>query len=57
MIMVALAIFLTLIWVGVGIGKFLIDLGFRKILYTNLLGQGTWYCVAGWLFCCNTITD
>jgi hypothetical protein len=30
-----------LICVGVGIDKFLIDLGFRNILGTNLLGQGT----------------
>jgi len=30
MILVALAVFQTWIWVEVGVGKFLIDLGFRK---------------------------
>jgi len=36
MIMAASAIFQALIWVGVGIGKFLIDLGVRNILNTKI---------------------
>ena len=40
MIMAALAIIQALIWVGVGIGKFLIDLSVRNI-FTQLLGLGT----------------
>jgi len=40
MIMAALAIFLALIWVGVVIGKFVIDLGVRNI-YTQKLHLGT----------------
>jgi len=48
MILVALAVFQTWIWVGVGIGKFLIDLGFRNFFNTKL----TWsrsMLVPGWL--------
>jgi len=41
MIMAAFVIFLALIWVGVGIGKFFFDLGLRKILDTNSLGLRT----------------
>jgi hypothetical protein len=35
--MAALAIFQALIWVGVDIGKFLIDLGVRNILDTKII--------------------
>jgi hypothetical protein len=47
MIMAALAIFQALIWVGVGIGKFLIDVHVRNILDTKF----TWFgnvLVSGW---------
>jgi hypothetical protein len=40
MIMATLAIFQALIWMGVGVGKLLIDLGVRNILDTNLHGLG-----------------
>jgi len=40
MITAALAIFLALIWVGVCIGKLLIDLGVRNILDTKITLSG-----------------
>ena len=40
MITAALAIFKAWIWVGVGIGKLLNDLGIRNILDTKLHGLG-----------------
>jgi len=49
MIMVALGIFVILILVGVDIGKFLIDLGVRNILYTKITWSGTCYV---WLARC-----
>jgi len=39
--MAALAIFYALMLVGVGIGKFLIDLCVRNIFHKNLHGLGT----------------
>jgi hypothetical protein len=47
-IIAALAIFLGLIWVGVGIGKFLIVLGVRNILDTKITWSGN-ILVSGWL--------
>jgi hypothetical protein len=41
MIMAALEIFQALIWVGVRIGNFFIDIGVRNILVTKLHGVGT----------------
>jgi hypothetical protein len=38
MILVALAIFQKWIWVGVGMDKLLIDLGFRNFFNTKLNG-------------------
>jgi hypothetical protein len=51
MIMAALAIFQALICVGVGIGKFLIDLGVRNILDTKITWSGN-MLVSGWLAGC-----
>ena len=48
MIMAALAIFQALIWVGVDIGKFLIDLNVRNILDTKITWSGN-MLVSGWL--------
>jgi hypothetical protein len=47
--MVALAIFEALIWVGVGIDRFLIDLGVRNILDTKFIWSGN-MVVSGWLY-------
>jgi hypothetical protein len=40
MIIAALAVFQALIFVGVGIGNFLIDLGLRNILDTKITRSG-----------------
>jgi hypothetical protein len=60
MITAALAIFQALIWVGVGIGKFFIDIGVRYILDTKISWSGN-TLVPGWLagffFVCITIMD
>jgi len=48
MITAALAIFQALIWVGVGIGKFFIDIGVRYILDTKISWSGN-TLVSGWL--------
>jgi len=56
MIMAALEIFQALIWVGVRIGKFFIDVGVRNILDTIITWCGN-MVVSGWLFCCITIID
>jgi len=51
MIMAAFTIFQAMIWVGVGIGKFLIVLGVKNILDTKI----TWFGnmpVSGWLTDC-----
>jgi hypothetical protein len=40
MIIAAVAIFQVFIWVGVGIGNFLIDLGVRNILDTKITWSG-----------------
>jgi hypothetical protein len=47
MIMASLAIFQALIWVGVGIGKFLTDLGVRNILDKKITWSGN-MLVSGW---------
>jgi hypothetical protein len=47
MIMSDLSIFLAWIWVGVGIDKFLNDLGLRNILDTKLHGLGSCLCLFG----------
>ena len=49
MIIAPLTIFLALIWVGVGIGKLLIDLGVRNILDTKITWSGN-MLMSGWLF-------
>jgi hypothetical protein len=60
LIMAAVAIFQALIWVGVHIGKFFIDIGVRYILENNYMvcvHASVW--VAGWLFClhcCNVLS-
>jgi hypothetical protein len=43
--------------VGVGIGKFLLDLGVGNILDTKLHGLGGCLYLAGCLFCCITVVD
>jgi hypothetical protein len=48
MVMAALAIFQALIWVGLGIGKFLIVLGVRNIFDRNITWSGT-VLASGWL--------
>jgi hypothetical protein len=40
MIMAALSVFQAWIWMGVGMGKFVIDLGVSNILATKLHGLG-----------------
>ena len=40
LIIAALAIFQAWIWVGVGMGEFLIDLGVRNVVDTKLRGLG-----------------
>jgi hypothetical protein len=47
--MTAVAIFQALICVGVGIGKFFIDVNVRNILHTKLHGVGTCECLGSWL--------
>jgi len=49
--MVALAKLHAWIWEGVGIGKFLIDLGFRNICDTKITWSGS-VLTSGWLFHC-----
>jgi len=49
MIMTALAIFQALIWLGVGVGKFLIVLGARNIYDTKFTWSGS-MLVSGCLF-------
>jgi hypothetical protein len=51
MIMAALAIFQALIWVGLGIGKFFIDLGVRNISDTKISCSGN-VLFSGWLAVC-----
>ena len=59
MIMAAVAIFKALIWVGVGIGKFLIDIGVRNILDTkikwagNMLVPACFVALLKWIECWN----
>jgi hypothetical protein len=48
MIMGALAIFQAWIWLGVGIGKLLIDLGVRNIFDTKITWSGS-MVASGWL--------
>ena len=48
MIMAASAILQAMIWVGVVIGKFLIDVGVRNILDTKITWSGN-ILVSGWL--------
>ena len=48
MIMPAVAIFQALIWVGVGIGKFFLDIGVRNILDTKITWSGN-MLVSDWL--------
>jgi len=55
MIMVALALFQVWILVGMGIFKFLVDLGVRNIFDTKLHGLGACWCLDGCIFCCITI--
>jgi len=52
MILVTLTIFLTWIWVAVGIDKLLIDLSFRNFFSTKLHGLGACWLLAGCLFGC-----
>ena len=54
--MAALAIFRALIWVGVSVGKFLIDLGVRNVLDTKITSSGK-MLVSGCLFHCLIIMD
>jgi hypothetical protein len=55
MIMAALSTFLVWLWLGVGIGKFLNDLGVINILDTILHVLGACLCLAVCLFCCITV--
>jgi len=48
-IMAALAIFQTWIWVGVGLGTFLIDWGFRNFSTQNYM---VWKHARAWLAVC-----
>jgi hypothetical protein len=48
MVMVALAIFQSWIWVGVVIGKFVIDLGFGNFFNTKTTWPGSMLS-SGWL--------
>jgi len=58
MIMAALAIFQALIWVIMGIWKFLIELCVRNIVDKKLHGLAACYIwLAGCLFRCITVTD
>jgi TM2 domain-containing membrane protein YozV len=56
MIMAALAIFCAWVWVGVGLGKFLIDLGGKNFFDTKITWSGS-VLTFGWLYRCITITD
>jgi hypothetical protein len=49
--MAALAIFQPWIWVGVGIGKILIDLGGKNIFDTKITWCGS-MLISGWLAGC-----
>jgi hypothetical protein len=49
MIMAALGMFQALIWVGVGTGKFLIDLGVRNFRHKNYM---VWEHASVWLAGC-----
>jgi len=52
-IMAALAIFQPWIWVVMGIGSFLIDLGGKNIFDTKITWSGSMLTfLAGWLFRC-----
>ena len=58
MIMAALGIFQAWIWVIIGVGKFLIELGVRNIVDKKLHGLAACYIwLAGCLFRCITVTD
>ena len=57
MIMAGLALFQSWIRVGVGIGKFLIDLGVRNIFDIKLCGVGACWCLDGCMFRCITMTQ
>jgi hypothetical protein len=59
MIMAALAIFQALIWVGVDVVKFLIDLSVKNILDRIITWSGGHASVwlAGFLFRCIAVTD
>jgi hypothetical protein len=48
LIMVALTMFETRIWVGVGTGKLLIDLGFINFFNTKITWSGS-MVVPGWM--------
>jgi len=53
--MAALAIFQALIWVGVDIGNFLVDLGVRNILDTKITWSGN-MLVSGWMAGCLSVS-
>jgi len=55
--MAALSIFQAWIWMRVGVGKFLNELGVRNIFDTKLHGLGTFLDLAGCLFHCIAIVD
>jgi hypothetical protein len=55
MIMAVLSIFQAWICVGVGIGKFLKDVGVRNIFNAKLHGLRACLCLAGCLFRCITV--
>jgi len=58
MIMAPLGIFQAWIWVIMGIGKFLIELGVRNIVDKNLHGLAACYIwLAVCLFRCITVAD
>jgi hypothetical protein len=48
MIMAALSIFQAWIWIGVGMGKFLNDLGVQNIFDTKLHSLGACLCLVGY---------
>jgi hypothetical protein len=56
-ILVALAIFLTWVCIGVGIDWFLIDFGFRNFFNTKITWFGSVLNLADCLCCCITVTD
>jgi len=57
MIMSALSIFQPCIWVGVGIGKFLNDLGVRNIFNTKITWSGSMLAFGRLSFCCITVAN